>query len=97
VPETTDSCADCERLRAQVRRLREERDAALLSVARERERANAAIVSQSVPVLAGSGARPIRYWAVDALNNGLKRALPLPHAGAKAALEFLRRFRKDSR
>jgi hypothetical protein len=95
VPEATTSCPECERVRAQLRQLREERDAALLSLAEERERANAILVSQiAVPVLPAAP-KPVRYWAVDLLNSGIKKALPLPHAGARAAVQFLRRLRKE--
>jgi hypothetical protein len=46
VSDMTPSCPECERLRARVRELQEERDAALLSVSREREKANAILTSQ---------------------------------------------------
>ncbi len=91
--EATTSCPKCEELRAEARKARAERDAALLSLARERERANAILASQVSA--APSGPRPMRYWAVDLLNSGIKKALPLPHAGARAAVEFLRRLRKE--
>ena len=89
------ACAECEVLRAQVRELREQRDAALLGVARERERANAILLSQMAPLAASRQPKPIRYWAVDLLNSGIKKALPLPHAGVRAAARFLRRWRKE--
>ena len=91
--DSTTSCPECEQLRAQVRELREERDAALLSVARERERANAILMSQVAPALPEP--KPIRYWAVDMLNSGIKKVLPLPHAGVRAAAQLLRRFGKE--
>jgi len=92
VADAKTSCPECERLRAQLRMLQEERDAALTSVAKERERANAILVSQVAP--APPAPRPIRYWAVDLLNSGIKKALPLPHAGVRAAAQYLRRLRK---
>jgi len=100
VTDPTTSCAECERLRAQLRQVREERDAVLLSLARERERANAILLSQvalapSPP--APPPPKPIRYWAVDLLNSGVKKALPLPHAGVRVAVQFLRRLRKEER
>ncbi len=91
--DATTSCPNCEELRAQARKARKERDAALLSLARERERANAILVSQVAP--APVGPKPMRYWAVDLLNSGIKKTLPLPHAGARAAVRFLRRLRKE--
>lgn len=93
--EATTSCAECERLRAQLREIREERDAALLSLASERERANAILVSQIAVPVPPPTPQPVRYWAVDLLNSGIKKALPLPHAGARAAIQFLRRFRRE--
>ena len=93
--DATTSCPECERLRAQLRELRQERDAALLSVAKERERANAILVSQMSPP--PQPPKPIRYWAVDLLNSGIKKALPLPHAGVRAAAQFLRLLRKEER
>jgi len=79
-------CPQCEPL---VRKLREERDAALLAVAVEREKANAILLSQKVPT--PPPPKPIRYWAVDAINDGFKRALPLPHRGVRALLKALRK------
>ncbi len=79
-------------MRAQLREAREERDAALLAVAKEREVANAILASQVAPKL---GPKPIRYRAVDALSDGLKKALPLPHAGVRAAVQWLLRGGKD--
>jgi len=95
VADATTSCPECERLRAAIRELREARDAALLSLARERERANAILLSQVIPPPPPPPPKPIRYWAVDLLNTGIKKALPLPHAGARAAMQFLRRLRKE--
>ena len=93
--DATASCPQCERLRAQLRELRQERDAALLSLAEERARANAILISQIAFPAPAEPPKPARYWVVDVLNSGMKRALPLPHAGARAAIEPLRRFRKD--
>jgi len=87
------SCQECERLRAQVRALRDERDAALLSLAKERERVNTVLMSQIAP--ASPSPKPIRYWAIDLLNTVIKRALPLPHAGIRAAAQFLRKRGKE--
>lgn len=95
MPEPTTSCPDCERLRAQLQVLRDERDAALLSLAEERERSNAILVSQVAAPAPPAPQKPVRYWAVDLLNSGIKKALPLPHAGARAAVQFLRRLRKE--
>ena len=92
MPDATTSCSNCEQLRAEIRKAREERDAALLSVARERERANAILLSQ---VIAPPAPKPMRYWAVDLINSGIKKALPLPHAGARAAVRFLRHLGKE--
>jgi hypothetical protein len=50
------SCAECEALRARLRAALEERDAALLMVARERERLEVLLLAQPVPP------RP-RRWA----------------------------------
>jgi hypothetical protein len=94
VTETTTSCPECERLRARVRELEEERDAALLSISREREKANAILTSQVAP--APPPPKPIRYWAVDLVNDGIKKALPWPHSGVRAAAAFLRRLRKEA-
>jgi hypothetical protein len=88
-----EDCPNCELLRHQLRELREERDAALLLVAKERERVNAIMMSQVAPVTPLP--KPIRYWAVDLLNSGIKKALPLPHAGMRAAARFLQRLRKE--
>jgi len=93
VGDATTSCPECEQLRADIRKLREERDAAFLSLARECERTNAVLMSQVAP--ASPPPKPIRYWAVDLLNSGVKKALPLPHAGVRAAAQLLRRFRKE--
>src|SRR5262249_19670777 len=81
-------CAHCEHFRAALA----ERDAALLALARERERANVIVLGQIAPA---RGPKPIRYWAVDAINDGLKKALPLPHAGVRAAARWLRKWRKE--
>jgi hypothetical protein len=94
VPDVTPTCPECERLRARVRELQDERDAALLSVSREREKANAILTSQVA--LAPPPPKPIRYWAVDLLNDGVKRVLPWPHAGVRAAAALLRRLRKEA-
>src|SRR6267143_5634684 len=86
VTDTVTTCAECDRLRAQLRRVLEERDSALLSLARERERANAILLSQVAlgPLPPGPPPpKPMRYWAVDLLNSGIKKALPLPHAGVR--------------
>ncbi len=94
----TTTCPECDRLRAQLRELQEERDAVLLSLARERERANAILMSQVAPATprpVPPPPKPIRYWAVDLLNSGVKKALPLPHAGVRVAMELLRRLRKE--
>jgi hypothetical protein len=61
-------------------------------VARERERADALLIAQSRPV-PPPPPKPIRYWAVDAINDSLKKALPLPQRALRAAAKFLR---KDS-
>jgi hypothetical protein len=92
--ESMQSCPECEQLRLQVRQAREERDLALLSLAKERERANAILLSQVAIPEPPPVPKPVRYWAVDLLNSGLKRALPLPHAGARAAMELVRKLRK---
>jgi len=76
------SCPEC-------RKLREERDAALLQVAIEREKANAILLSQKLPE--PPPPKPIRYWAVDALNDGFKKVLPLPHKGVRALIKALRK------
>ena len=86
-------CPECELLRSQLRELREQRDAALLLVARERERSRAIVISQAAR--APPQPKPARYWAVDLINSGIKKALPLPHAGVRAAALFLRRLRKE--
>ena len=88
-----DSCSQCEALRRQLREVLEQRDAALLSVARERERANTVLTSQVS--FNAQAAKPIRYWAIDWLNEGLKRSFPLPHAGMRAVVHVLRRIRKE--
>jgi hypothetical protein len=80
-----------------LRAAQDERDTALLSLARERERANAVLLSHVAPAFPPAPPKPIRYWAVDLLNTGLKKALPLPHAGARAAFELFRRLRKEPR
>lgn len=64
-------CSECEALRKQ-------RDDALLALAREREQLNALVLAQPQPQ-----EKPLRYRAVDFLNDGLKRALPLPHKGVR--------------
>lgn len=91
---TLTSCPDCEHLRAELRAARQERDAALLAIAVEREKANAVLLGQTRAVPAPPPEKPLRYWAVDALSNGLKKALPWPHAGVRAAARLLRRSRK---
>ena len=90
----TTPCPDCERLRAELRAARAERDAALLAIAVEREKANSILLGQTRAVPEPPKAKPLRYWAVDALSDGLKRALPWPHAGVRAAARLLRRSRK---
>ena len=76
-------CSECEAARR-------ERDEALLALAREREKLNALLLAQPQP-----RAKPMRYWAVDVLNDGVKKALPLPHAGVRAVARLLRGLRKD--
>ena len=90
-------CPQCERFRAELRAAREDRDAALLAVAVEREKANAVLLGQTQAVPAPPPEKPLRYWAVDALSDGLKKALPWPHAGVRAAARLLRRARKADR
>ena len=97
VTDATTSCPECERLRAQLRELREERDRALLWLARERERANAILTAHVAPASAPSPPKPMRYRAADLLNTGFKKALPLPHAGLRAAVEFLQKLRRERR
>ena len=92
---TQTPCLRCEQLRAELRAARKERDAALLAVAIEREKANATLLSQAVPE--PPPPKPLRYWAIDALSDGLKKALPWPHAGVRAAARLLRRTRKADR
>jgi hypothetical protein len=94
VPEANTSCPECERLRVRIHELQQERDAALASVSREREKANAVLASQVAA--APPPPKPIRYWAVDLLNDGIKKVLPWPHAGVRAAAGVLRRFRKEA-
>lgn len=72
-----------------MRKLREERDAALNAVAIEREKANAILISQKPPPIPPP--KPIRYWAVDTLNDAFKRLLPLPQKGVRALIEKLRK------
>ena len=94
---TQTPCPQCEQLRAGLRAAREERDAALLAVAVEREKANAILLSQMKAVPEPPRPKPLRYWAIDALSDGLKKALPWPHAGVRAAARLLRRTRKADR
>ncbi len=75
-------CPDCEKMRR-------ERDEALNAVAVEREKANAILLSQKLPE--PPPPKPIRYWAVDALNDGLKKALPLPQKALRALVGALRK------
>ena len=91
---TPTPCPHCEQLRAELRAVLEQRDAALLAVSVEREKANAILLSQIRAVPEPPPEKPLRYWAVDAISNGLKRALPWPHAGVRAAARLLRRSRK---
>ena len=69
-------------------KLREERDAALDAVAVEREKANAILLSQKLPPPPPE--KPVRYWAVDVINDGLKK-LPLPRESLRALLQKLRK------
>ena len=78
---------DCPNCKA----MRDERDEALRLVAIEREKANAILLSQSAAVPAPPPPKPLRYWIVDVLNDGMKKALPWPQAGVRAAVRFLRR------
>ena len=89
------NCPDCERLRAQLREARAERDTALLSVAVEREKANAVLLSQLAAVPAPPPQKPLRYWVIDTLSDGFKRALPWPHKGVRAAARLFHRSRKE--
>ena len=81
-PKVEAPCSSCARMR-------EERDAALDALAVEREKANAILLSQKLPE--SPPPKPLRYWAIDALNDGIKRALPLPHKGVRALLGMLRK------
>lgn len=92
--DATTSCPECERLRVRIRELQEERDAALLSLSKEREKANVILTSQVA--VAPPPPKPIRYWAVDLVNDGIKKVLPWPHSGVRAAAALLRRFRKEA-
>ena len=70
-------------------KMREERDAALNALAVEREKVNAILLSQKLPE--PPPPKPIRYWAVDVINDGLKRVMPWPHKGVRALIGALRR------
>ena len=87
-------CPQCETLRADLREARDQRDAALLAVAVEREKANAVLLSQLAAVPAPPAEKPLRYWVVDAISDGFKKALPWPHKGLRAAARLLHRSRK---
>jgi hypothetical protein len=80
-------------MREELRRAVEERDTALLALAKAREVASAVLATRVAP---NYGPKPIRYRAIDAVNDGLKKALPLPQAGVRAAVQWLLR-RKDPR
>jgi hypothetical protein len=69
--------------------MREERDAALNALAVEREKANAILLSQRLPE--PPPPKPIRYWAIDVINDALKRTLPLPQKGLRALIGSLRK------
>jgi hypothetical protein len=86
-------CARCPGLEEQLHRMREERDQALMDLAREREKANAlrlALPPVNLPPLSGFGPDidpndpPFRYVLADRANKGLKTILGPLHSALKA-------------
>ena len=85
-------CERCPGLEARIRDLELERSDLLLALARERERANAlllsypaAVATPSAPPAAAPTRPPLRHRLVDALNDSLKRQFPDMHRAAKDA------------
>jgi hypothetical protein len=86
-------CARCEAMQEQLHRMREERDQALMDLARERETTNAlrlALPPVNVPQLSSYGPDidpydpPFRYVLADRANKGLKTVLGPLHGALKA-------------
>jgi len=85
-------CARCPELEEQLRQMRDERDQALMELAREREKTNAlrlALPPVSLPPLSSYGPDidpddpPFRYVLADRANKGLKAALGPLHGALK--------------
>jgi len=94
-------CERCQRLEKDLRALQAERDELWLSLAKERQRANAILLSfphaeKSEPIVAppiiiyaDPGPQPLRYKVADMVNNGMKRLLPFGHGGARQTVQRL--------
>lgn|GEM_PF-6908682 len=92
-------CARCNALETELTRTKQEKDAAILALAEERERSEALRLSYPTSkhevgshVSPESLSPPLRYVLADAVNDFLKRYLRYAHAGMHGAASLLQRM-----